>query len=352
MGPTETTNAKPAGAAPGVRTAAGAGMATEPATASEANAAAAPRPIVQVRGLTRSFGDFVAVRDLSFDVPEGDIFGFIGPNGAGKTTTLRILATLLEPTAGDVLVDGLCVVNDTEDVRRVIGYMPDYFGVYDGVTVEEYLDFFASAYRIERPRRAAILRDVMELTDLGCLRGRMVSSLSKGMKQRLCLAKTLVHDPKVLILDEPASALDPRARIEMRVLLKELRRMGKTIIISSHILTELSDLCSSVAIIEKGELIECGTMDLLHEKRWGVERVRITLAEPRPGLSEILSAGGFVASVTMEETRVSFEYSGPPAEFYKVLKVLVDAQVPVVAIERDSRNLENLFLRLTKGDVQ
>ncbi len=323
-----------------------------PAEAAEASPAPKPDVILKVQNLTKRYGDFHAVRGLSFEVPRGDIFGFIGPNGAGKTTTIRILSTLLEPTAGEVYVDGLCVVNDTEEVRRIIGYMPDHFGVYEGVTVFEYLDFFAGAYKIHKQRRGAILRDVLDLTDMGHLRDRMVSTLSKGMKQRLCLAKTLVHDPKVLILDEPASALDPRARIEMRVLLKELRRMGKTILISSHILTELSDLCTSVAIIEKGEMVESGSMERLREMRWDVERVKITLHEPSESVEALLVQIPEISGVSIEDEHVHFEYRGLPGEFHKVLKALVDQQVPVVAIERDSRNLENLFLKLTKGDVQ
>ncbi len=327
-------------------------VATAPAVAAEKNFAARQDVIVRVQDLSMRYGNFQAVRGLTFDVPRGDIFGFIGPNGAGKTTTIRILSTLLSPTSGEVHIDGLCVVNDTAAVRRIIGYMPDRFGVYEGVTVLEYLDFFAGAYSLPRGRRKAILRDVLDLTDMGHLGERMVSSLSQGMKQRLCLAKTLVHDPRVLILDEPASALDPRARIELRVLLKELSRMGKTILISSHILTELSDLCTSVAIIEKGEMVESGSMERLRDMRREFERVRITLHEPREGVEALLVQIPEVSGVTVEETHVHLEYRGSPAEFHRVLKALVDHQVPVVAIERDSRNLEKLFLRLTRGDVQ
>jgi ABC-2 type transport system ATP-binding protein len=318
----------------------------------EAPAEPAPAPIVQVRGLSKKYGDMVAVRDLSFDVPAGEVFGFIGPNGAGKTTTLRILATLLDPSEGEVRVDGLCVENDTEAVRKIIGYMPDHFGVYEGITVEEYLDFFASAYRIPASRRKAMIDDVMALTDLGHLKSRMVSTLSKGMKQRLCVAKTLVHDPKVLILDEPASALDPRARIELRGLLKELGRMGKTIIISSHILTELSDLCTSVAIIERGRLIQSGKVDLLQRQRWTSDRVVITLHGPRPGADRLLAGEGAVADIALEENRLTFDYTGPPGEFYKVIKTLLDHDVPVLAVEHEARNLERLFMELTEGDVQ
>lgn len=308
--------------------------------------------IIRVEGLTKSYGDAEAVRGISFQVPRGHIFGFIGPNGAGKTTTIRILSTLLEPTRGDVFIDGLCVVNDTEEVRRVIGYMPDHFGVYEGSTVREYLDFFARAYRIAPSRRASILRDVIELTDLGPLEHRMVSALSMGMKQRLCLAKTLVHDPRVLILDEPASALDPRARIEMRTLLKELRSMGKTIFISSHILTELSDLCDSVAILEKGRLVAAGALGELHETRREAERIKIGLAASSEGAAGILAACPEVAGVRAEGLELELEYTGEPQDFHRILKALVDQSVPVVSVERASRNLENMFLKLTRGDLQ
>jgi ABC-2 type transport system ATP-binding protein len=325
---------------------------TKPGTGTNVAPAAAPPTIVEVRGLTKRYGDMTAVKDLSFDVPAGEVFGFIGPNGAGKTTTLRILASLLDPSSGEVRIDGLSVENDTEAVRKIIGYMPDHFGVYEGITVEEYLDFFASAYRIPAPRRKPMVDDVMALTDLGHLRSRMVSTLSKGMKQRLCLAKTLVHDPKVLILDEPASALDPRARIELRVLLKELGRMGKTIIISSHILTELSDLCTSVAIIERGRLIQSGKVDLLQKQRWTSDRVRVTLHESRPGLDRLLAGEGSIGSVVLDENRITFDYTGSPAEFYKVIKLLLDHDAPILSVEHDARNLENLFMELTEGDVQ
>lgn len=309
-------------------------------------------PIVRLRGLTKTYGGVAAVQDLSFDVGAGEVFGFIGPNGAGKTTTLRMLATLLEPTAGEAWIDGYSVVDEADLVRRVMGYMPDQVGVYEGITVGEYLEFFASAYRLAGPRRAAVLRDVLELTDLGSLKERMVATLSKGMKQRLCLAKTLIHDPKVLLLDEPASALDPRARIELRALLKELGRMGKTIVISSHILSELSDLCSSIAILESGRLVASGRMDLLNETRVGADRVKITLHAPRPEVDTLLAAVPLVGSILVEGARVSFDYGGPPEEFYKVLKALADRQVPVLSVEHDSTSLEAVFLKLTRGDVQ
>jgi ABC-2 type transport system ATP-binding protein len=220
---------------------------------------AAPRPAIRVRHLWHRFGRNEVLRDVSFDVHEGEIFGFIGPNGAGKTTTIRVMATLLEPMAGKVEIDGWDVTIDPQNVRKVIGYMPDHAGVYERVTVREYLEFFADAYKVPTAGTTyAVVDAVMELTDLTKLRDKLVATMSKGMKQRLQLARTLLHDPKVLILDEPASDLDPRARIEIRDLLVELRGMGKTIFLSSHILTELADVCTSVAILERGRLVVSG----------------------------------------------------------------------------------------------
>ena len=223
------------------------------------DATAAPRPAIRVRHLWHRFGRNEVLRDVSFDVHEGEIFGFIGPNGAGKTTTIRVMATLLEPMAGKVEIDGWDVTIDPQNVRKVVGYMPDHAGVYERVTVREYLEFFADAYKVPTAGTTyAVVDAVMELTDLTKLRDKLVATMSKGMKQRLQLARTLLHDPKVLILDEPASDLDPRARIEIRDLLVELRGMGKTIFLSSHILTELADVCTSVAILERGRLVVSG----------------------------------------------------------------------------------------------
>ena len=225
----------------------------------EPNAPETPS-MIEVSHFTKRYGDFVAVDDLNLSIGNGEVFGFIGPNGAGKSTTIRFLATLLRPTSGEGRVAGQSVVNDPMAVRRVIGYMPDDFGVYDGMKVWEFLDFFAVAYEIPRSYRKKIIGQVLELLDLTHKRDDYVNGLSKGMKQRLCLAKTLVHDPPVLILDEPASGLDPRARLEMKALLNELRGMGKTILVSSHILSELADFCTSIGIIERGKLLAAGSI--------------------------------------------------------------------------------------------
>ena len=216
--------------------------------------------MIEVIHFTKRYGDFVAVDDLNLHIGRGEVFGFIGPNGAGKSTTIRFLATLLRPTSGEGRIAGHSVVTDPMAVRRVIGFMPDDFGVYDGMKVWEFLDFFAVAYEIPRVQRKLIIGQVLELLDLTHKRDDYVNGLSKGMKQRLCLAKTLVHDPPVLILDEPASGLDPRARLEMKALLNELRGMGKTILVSSHILSELADFCTSIGIIERGKLLASGSI--------------------------------------------------------------------------------------------
>ena len=307
--------------------------------------------MIEVENLTKSYDGHWAVRGVSFSVQEGDIFGFIGPNGAGKTTSIRILSTLLEPTSGSVRVGGRSVTGEAEAVRRLIGFMPDNFGVYERITVWEYLDFFAAAYGIDRRRRAASIEGIMELTDLGELRDRLTGELSKGMRQRLCLAKTLVHDPKVLILDEPANGLDPRARIEFRALLKELRSMGKTILISSHILTELSDICTSVAILEKGKVVASGPIEAIKkalqpglafrlEVLGGAETARAAL-EGLPG----------VGAVKVEGDALQFQFSAERDQVPELVRALVARGVAITGLQEEKTDLESLFMRLTKGEV-
>ncbi len=297
------------------------------------------------------FNGLRAVDDVTFTVPEGEVFGFIGPNGAGKTTTIKILATLLVPTAGRAWVNGHCVVNEPEAVRQVVGYMPDYYGVYDGVTVWEYLDFFAAAYRLPYRKRRATIDAVLELTDLEGLRHRLVGTLSKGMRQRLCVAKTLIHDPKVLILDEPAAGLDPRARIELRELLKELARMGKTIFISSHILTELSDVCTTVGIIERGKLLTAGRLDQITQALSPVRRVLIEVGGREAEAERLLAAQPSVVHVAAEGTRLRVELSAERSEIADLVGLLVAADIAVLGVSDDRRDLESVFLRVTKGEV-
>ncbi|WP_338046605.1 ABC transporter ATP-binding protein [Polyangium spumosum] len=286
-----------------------------PATAVEPPAvvAAAP-PTIRVRHLWHRYANRDVLRDVTFDVGAGEIFGFIGPNGAGKTTTIRVMATLLEPMAGRVEVDGIDVTLDPEAVRKVIGYMPDHAGVYDRITVREYLEFFADSFRVPS---ISVVDAVLELTDLGKLQDRLVAEMSKGMKQRLQLARILLHDPKVLILDEPASDLDPRARIEIRDLLLELRGLGKTIFLSSHILTELADVCTSIGILERGRLVVAGP---IHEISARLEAVRAAEAHghappPRyvpPGVRALVPAQAAQAAAPDPSAPVPMPPAGVP----------------------------------------
>ena len=239
---------------------------------------------VKIKNLWVKYGKLTAVRDLSFEIPQGEVFGFIGPNGVGKTSTIKILATLLKPSSGTVTIGGLDVVKQQRDVRLRIGYMPDFFGVYDDLTANEYLHFFAAAYRLPKAKREAVIADVLALTDLTEKRQALVDGLSRGMKQRLSLARVLLHDPDLLLLDEPASGLDPRARIEMRELLKELARMGKTILISSHILHELSELCTRIGIVETGELVTEGSLRDIYAQLGAMRTIHVQVEHPSEAL--------------------------------------------------------------------
>ncbi|MBW3645456.1 MAG: ABC transporter ATP-binding protein [Actinobacteria bacterium] len=285
---------------------------------------------VQVEGLTKRYGDLFAVRDLDLSVPRGAIFGLIGPNGAGKSTTFLVLASLLTPTAGRVRVAGHDPVEDPRAVRATLGYMPDVMGVYDNLRVDEYLEFFAGAYRLPRNSWPGLIDGLLELVDLAGKRRAMVDSLSRGMKQRLSLARALVHDPEVLVLDEPASGLDPRARVELRELLVQLRDMGKTVVISSHILAELEEMCSEVAILEAGRLLAVGSPRSIGDQLGGARVVRVRLA------------GGEVQEHTV----------GSEEEQQALLARLVADGLPVVEFTETSSGLEDLFLRVTKGVVQ
>ena len=337
-------------------------------------------PIVEIKHLRKEYGKGeVAVKDLSLELDTGDIFGFIGPNGAGKTTTIKMLATLLMPTAGTAMVNGIDVVRYPEQVRSIVGYMPDFFGVYDDIKVWEYLDFFAAAYRIPRHQRAQIIDDVLALTDLTVKKDAYVEALSRGMKQRLCLAKTLVHDPKVMLLDEPASGLDPRARIEIRELLKELQAMGKTIIVSSHILPEMEEFCNKIGIIEKGELIVAGDVNTIARTVRGqhtidigiieeMERAEALLLSMTDVIREVKVTTGMreIPNKPDEERRtltlqrmeqngrggvIQIGYVGEIDEEYRVLATLVQAGIKVRSFHTPETDLEDVFLRVTKGQV-
>ena len=308
--------------------------------------------MIEVINFTKRYGDFVAVEDLSFTIGKGEVFGFIGPNGAGKSTTIRFLATLLRPTAGEGRVAGHSVVSDPMAVRRVIGFMPDDFGVYDGMKVWEFLDFFAVAYEIPITYRKRIINEVLELLDLTHKRDAYVNGLSKGMKQRLCLAKTLVHDPPVLILDEPASGLDPRARLEMKALLNELRGMGKTILISSHILSELADFCTSIGIIERGRLLAAGSIQEIQKQLRTHRVLKIHLLDPSTDrAASIVRDDPAVRSVNSFDHTISAEFHGDDEAQARLLNRLIAAGVTVGSFAEEPLSLEEVFMMITKGVV-
>jgi ABC-2 type transport system ATP-binding protein len=308
--------------------------------------------MIEVINFTKRYGDFVAVDDLNLSIGKGEVFGFIGPNGAGKSTTIRFLATLLRPTSGEGRVAGHSVVSDPMAVRRVIGFMPDDFGVYDGMKVWEFLDFFAVAYEIPVTFRKKIINEVLDLLDLTHKRDDYVNGLSKGMKQRLCLAKTLVHDPPVLILDEPASGLDPRARLEMKALLNELRGMGKTILVSSHILSELADFCTSIGIIERGKLLAAGSIQEIQRqlRSHRVLKVRV-LDESTELAGSILREDRSVKSVDTYDHTLTAEFHGEDNEQARILSRLIGSGVVVQSFAEEELSLEEVFMMITKGIV-
>ncbi|OHB82591.1 MAG: multidrug ABC transporter ATP-binding protein [Planctomycetes bacterium RBG_16_64_12] len=307
--------------------------------------------MIELVNFTKRYGDLVAVDQLNLKIEPGEMFGFIGPNGAGKSTTIRFLATLLKPTAGEGIVNGKSVPRQPLEVRRSIGYMPDSFGVYDGMKVWEFLDFFAVAYQISRSRRKKVIGDVLDLLDLTGKRNAFVNGLSRGMKQRLCLAKTLVHDPPVLVLDEPASGLDPRARVEVKALLKELRKMGKTILISSHILTELADCCTSIGIIERGKLLMQGPIDDVYRR---IRRNRIVVIKFLENLEvgvSIIRKTPQTRDVEIEGNRVTVELAADESQVAALMERLVAEGVRMHSFAEKEPTLEDVFMLVTKGAV-
>ncbi len=313
---------------------------------------APPLPAVQTLGLTRSYGSMVALNTLDLTINQGDLFGFIGSNGAGKTTTLRILATFLAPSAGQALVLGHDVVRDADAVRHVIGYMPDFFGVYKDMEVTEYLDFFGACYKIPTAQREKTVNDVLELVGLSEKKGALIGALSRGMQQRLGLARVLIHDPKVLLLDEPASGLDPRARIEMMAILQELQRMGKTIIISSHILSELQTLCNRVAIIERGKLIYAGPVQGVRDHASSGRVIWVKVSSDQARAIELLKSRPEVGAAEAEDGHIKITLVNHDIDHSVIAETLVHGGAKLTELREDELGLEEVFLRVTRGDTQ
>ena len=305
--------------------------------------------MIQIDKLTKRYGKVVALNQVSFEVEKGTVFGFVGPNGAGKSTTMSILATLLAPSSGKAFVGGYDVTKYPKEVRKLIGYMPDFFGVYDNLKTYEYLNFYGATYGISNDERKKIIPQLLELVNLSHKIDQNVDTLSRGMKQRLGLARCLVHDPQVLILDEPASGLDPRARIEMREILKELSNMGKTIIISSHILPELAELSDVIGVIEDGEMIAIGNVDEISRRMKGQKQLKIRLTDKWDEVATLLKEIPNITSVDREGETVLAGFSGNEDEQISLLKQLVNSNFPIIGFSETEGNLEEIFLEITKG---
>jgi ABC-2 type transport system ATP-binding protein len=314
--------------------------------------------IIETKDLRKRYGKFEAVNGLSLEVPSGSIYGFVGPNGAGKTTTMRMLTTLTRPTAGQAWVAGHSVTEEPRAVRRAIGYMPDEFGVYDDMRVWEYLDFFAACYDIPEANRKTLIDDLLELVDLTHRRDDMVDKLSRGMKQRLSLARTLAHDPTILILDEPASGLDPRARVEIRELLVELSKMGKTIFFSSHILADVSEICTHIGIIEAGKMVAQGSMNDMRAQLMPHREIMVTVRDTEAAEKVRMLIAGMPDVVNVEileakagRDRVRIDFTGDDDGVAAINQKLHGAGIAILGFTEETKDLEAMFMRVTKGIV-
>ncbi|MCD4783922.1 MAG: ABC transporter ATP-binding protein [Candidatus Eremiobacteraeota bacterium] len=312
-----------------------------------------PRDIIKVRSLTKYFATKAAVNDLNFNLEEKDVFGLIGPNGAGKTTTLRILATVLRKDSGEVIIDDIPLEYDTnhtslQQIRSRIGFMPDYLGVYDDLLVSEYLDFFARAFYIEEKMRPFVINEALEITGIKELAEREIEGLSRGMKQRLGLARILLHDPKILLLDEPAAGLDPRARVELREIIKGLRKKGKTIIISSHILEDIEDFCNKIGIIEDGHIIKLEDMETLSRQTIKYKICRVMLLKKKEEGKDFLASKPLVKNLVWEEEKLRFDFHGTDEELASLLKEMVKLDFEVLSFSKEKPRLEDVYLKFTE----
>jgi ABC-2 type transport system ATP-binding protein len=307
--------------------------------------------VIEIVGLTKRYGKFTALDSLNLQIEKGSVFGFVGQNGAGKSTTFSILATLLAPSSGTAYINGYNVQKDTKMVRRQIGYMPDFFGVYDQLKAEEYLHFYGASYGLSLTDRQKLIPQLLDLVNLTHKRDSYVDLLSRGMKQRLCLARSLIHDPEVLILDEPASGLDPRARVEMREILKELKNMGKTILISSHILPELAEMCDVIGIIDQGKLVAEGSVSEIQAKLQGEKMITVKTTGNLSRARDFFEDDPFVSRLTIqeEEQTLQFFYKGTTEQQIQLLKRAILQELPIISFSEVETNLEDVFMEITKG---
>src|SRR5690606_7793656 len=307
--------------------------------------------MIEIKGLTKKYGSFYALKNLNLTIEDGTVFGFVGANGAGKTTTFSILATLLQPTAGEAWINGISISQNPHEVRRQIGYMPDFFGVYDQLKTEEYLDFYGASYGLDAQQRTELNPKLLELVNLSNKRDEYVDLLSRGMKQRLCLARALIHDPSILILDEPASGLDPRARVEMREILKELKAMGKTILISSHILPELAEMCDSLGVIDSGELVAHGSVQSIQEKLQSEKVISVKVAGPLAEAVAFFENDPHISQISgkNESRTIQFLYKGNDDDQLLLLRKAMAAGLPILAFSQEETDLEDVFMEITKG---
>lgn len=305
--------------------------------------------MLEIKNLHKRYGKFYAVNDLNLSIPEGEIFGFVGPNGAGKSTTMKIICGLLTATSGEITVDGVDALRHNKKIKEKIGYMPDFFGVYDDLKVDEYLDFYASVYKVKDANRQKTISDLLELVDLGHKRDAYVDNLSRGMKQRLCLARSLIHNPKLLILDEPASGLDPRARVEMKAILRNLKDMGKTILISSHILSELAEMCTSIGVIDSGKMVISGTVSEIMQQIYSKKLIKIKVNDKLEEAVMILKEFPFIDKITTGENQIQAGFDGGDEDMSRVLYTLVNRAIPVATFAQLDGNLEDVFMKVTKG---
>lgn len=308
--------------------------------------------MLYINDLTKKYGSFTAVNHLSLHIPEGDLFGFVGPNGAGKTTTIRIVCGLLKASGGSVQIGGTEAVVGTKEMKRLIGYVPDFFGVYDNLKVREYMDFYGSMYGMRSRDITKLSEDLLELVNLSDKKELYVDTLSRGMKQRLCVARALLHNPKLLILDEPSSGLDPRARVEMKELLKNLHSMGKTIVISSHILSELSEMCTSIGIMNQGQLITAGRIEDIMRQATGGKRIHIQTASGIETAVRLLQEQVGVSVESVRENEIIISNNNTDEQISALIGLLIQNQVVLTGFYREEGNLETLFMQLTGGDSQ